>query len=79
MRSVRLSFGKWRQLMKPDSLNEKHTERIREWVTGGEYVVAVEVEAVIYPERPGEPYLSPETIRHLENLERLAVLAMWMP
>jgi hypothetical protein len=55
-----------------NSLKEKHAERITEWVTGGAYAVAVEVEATFYPDRPGEPYLNPGTVRYLEKLEKFA-------
>ena len=50
----------------------KHTERITEWVSGGCYAVAVEVEAIFLPDRPTEPYLSPEAVRFLEKLADLA-------
>jgi hypothetical protein len=55
-----------------DCLKEKQTGRITEWVTGGPYAVAVEVEIVIFPDRLGEPYLTPETARYLEKLAQLA-------
>ena len=58
--------------MSLEKLKEKRTERITEWITGGQYAVAVEVDAIIYPERPGEPYLKPETVRYLEKIEDLA-------
>jgi hypothetical protein len=51
---------------------KKHAERITEWVSGGSYAVAVEVEAVFLPDRPNEPFLTPETIRYLEKIEALA-------
>jgi hypothetical protein len=54
------------------AMNKKHTERITEWITGGGYAVAVEVEATIFPDRLGKPYLSPETVRYLEKVEALA-------
>ena len=58
---------------KVDSLAKKrHTERITEWVAAGSYVVAVEVEATFLPDRPTEPYLTPETVRLLEKAEKLA-------
>jgi hypothetical protein len=58
--------------MSVDSLKEKRIELITEWVTAGPYAVAVEVEAIIYPDRPGQPFLTPETIRYLEGLEKRA-------
>jgi hypothetical protein len=59
--------------MKVDSLaKKKHTERITEWVAAGSYAVAVEVEATFLPDRPNEPYLTPETVRLLEKVENLA-------
>jgi hypothetical protein len=51
---------------------KKRTEKITEWVTGGAYAVAVEVEAIFLPERPTEPYLTPETVRFLEKVEGMA-------
>ena len=44
--------------------------RLTEWVAGGCYVVAVEIEATIFPERPGEPFLTPQTVRFLEQVAR---------
>jgi hypothetical protein len=41
-----------------------------EWVAGGRYVVAVEIEATIFPERPGQPFLTPQTVRFLEQVAR---------
>ncbi len=58
--------------MNLDSLEKEHTERVTEWITGGPYAVAVEVDAVIYPDRLDAPYLKPETIRYLEELARRA-------
>ena len=43
---------------------------LTEWVAGGRYVVAVEIEATIFPERPGEPFLTPQTVRFLEQVAR---------
>jgi hypothetical protein len=53
---------------------KKRTERITEWVTGGCYAVAVEVEAIFLPDRPTEPYLTPETVRFLEKVEGMALV-----
>jgi hypothetical protein len=47
---------------------DKRVERITEWISSGPYAVAVEVEAVVYPDRPGEWFLTPETVRYLEKL-----------
>lgn len=58
--------------MSLDALKGKQTERLTEWVTGGPYAVAVEVEAVLFPNRPGEPYLPPDTVRYLERLAKSA-------
>lgn len=44
--------------------------KLTEWVAGGRYVVAVEIEATIFPERPGEPFLTPQTVRFLEQVAR---------
>lgn len=43
-------------------------QRITQWVRGGRYAVAVEVEAVIPDEDPSEPCLTPETVRYLEQV-----------
>jgi hypothetical protein len=58
--------------MSTDFLKQKHVERVTEWVSAGPYAVAVEVEAVVYPDRLDAPYLTPETVRHLEEVARLA-------
>ena len=44
--------------------------RLTEWVAGGRYAVAVEIEATIFPERPGQPFLTPQTVRFLEQVAR---------
>jgi hypothetical protein len=44
--------------------------RLTEWIAGGRYAVAVEIEATIFPERPGEPFLTPQTVRLLEQAAR---------
>jgi hypothetical protein len=46
------------------------TERITEWVAGGRYAVAVEVQATYFADRPDEPFLTPETVRFLERVAR---------
>lgn len=43
---------------------------ITEWITGGPYAVAVEVEAIFFTDRPGEPFLTPQTVRFLEQVAR---------
>ena len=48
----------------------REKSRLTEWVAGGRYVVAVEIEATIFPERPGEPFLTPQTVRFLEQVAR---------
>ncbi len=58
--------------MSLDFLEKEHRERIIEWVTGGRYAVAVEVEAIIYPDRLDAPYLTPQTVRYLEEVTKLA-------
>ncbi len=52
------------------SIREK--AKITEWITGGPYAVAVEVKATMFPERPGEPFLTPDTVRFLEEVARNA-------
>ena len=48
----------------------KELTKITEWITGGPYAVAVEVEATLFQDRPGEPFLSPNTVRYLEQVAR---------
>jgi hypothetical protein len=48
------------------------TQRIIQWVVGGSYAVAVEVEAVFPPDDPSEPCLTPQTVRALEELAERA-------
>lgn len=43
------------------------TERVIEWVTGGDFAVAVEVEAVFPADAPTEACFRSETIRWLEH------------
>jgi hypothetical protein len=50
---------------------DRRTKRL-EWVTGGPYAVAVEVEAIYPADDTAEACYSPETIRYLEQLEELA-------
>lgn len=49
---------------------KREKTRLTEWVAGGRYVVAVEIEATIFPERPGEHFLTPQTVRLLEQVAR---------
>jgi hypothetical protein len=48
--------------------NGQRTQRIIQWVSGGNYAVAVEVDAVFPPDDPSEPCLTPATVRFLEDL-----------
>jgi hypothetical protein len=48
------------------------TQRITQWVVGGCYAVAVEVEAVFPPDDPSEPCLTPHIVRLLEELAERA-------
>lgn len=43
---------------------------LTEWVAGGRYVVGVEIEATLFPDRPGQPFLTPQTVRFLEQVAR---------
>ncbi len=52
----------------PNAGREK--TKLTEWVAGDRYVVAVEIEATLFPERPGEPFLTPQTVRLLEQVAR---------
>ncbi len=49
---------------------KREKTRLIEWVAGGRYAVAVEIEATIFPERPGEPFLTLQTVRFLEQVAR---------
>jgi hypothetical protein len=48
------------------------TERVTEWVSGGDLAVAVEVEAVYPPDAPNEPCYRPQTVRWLVYLRHCA-------
>jgi hypothetical protein len=50
----------------------ERTQRITQWVVGGPYAVAVEVEAIFPPDDPSEPCLTPQTVRFLEELAERA-------
>jgi hypothetical protein len=54
------------------SAGQAQKQRITEWIAGGRYAVAVDVEAMFLPDRPGEPFLTPDTVRHLEQVAREA-------
>ena len=49
-----------------------HTTRVSQWIHAGPCVVRVEVEALLLPDCPDEPSFTPETVRWLEELQRLA-------
>jgi len=51
---------------------KRPSQRLTQWVRGGDYAVAVEVEAVFPPEDSSVPCLKPETIRSLEKLTERA-------
>ena len=55
--------------MVPQTSAQEQT-RLTEWVAGGRYVVAVEIEATLFSERPGQPFLTPQTVRLLEQVAR---------
>lgn len=46
--------------------------RIPQWLHAGQCVVRVEVEALLLPDCPDDPSLTPETVRWLEHLQALA-------
>lgn len=48
----------------------KQKAKTTEWITGGAYAVAVEVEATYFLDRPGEPFLDPQTVRFLEQVAK---------
>ena len=52
--------------------SKRPSQRLTQWVRGGNYAVAVEVEAVFPPEDSSAPCLRPETVRHLEKLTERA-------
>jgi hypothetical protein len=56
--------------MKPLPNAGREKTKITEWVAGDRYVVAVEIEATLFAERPGEPVLTPQTVRLLEQVAR---------
>ncbi|HUG92469.1 MAG TPA: hypothetical protein VML55_16640 [Planctomycetaceae bacterium] len=48
--------------------SQSHRQRMIQWVTGGPYAVAVEVEAVFPVDDPSDACLAPETVRYLEQV-----------
>lgn len=46
--------------------------RLTKWIHGGPYALRVEVDAVIPDADPSEPCLEPQTVRQLDELQRLA-------
>ena len=44
------------------------TGRLIEWVSGGRYSVAVNIEATAFADRPDEPFIRPDTVRFLEQV-----------
>ncbi len=52
--------------------SKRRSPQLTQWVRGGAYAVAVQVEAVYPPEDPSVPCLNPETVRYLEKLTERA-------
>lgn len=48
------------------------TIKVFKWIHAGLCVVRVEVEAVLLPDCPDDPSFTPQTVRWLEYLQRLA-------
>lgn len=48
------------------------TVRVSRWIHSPRIVVRVEVDALIPDEDPSEPCLTPETVRWLDEVQRLA-------
>jgi hypothetical protein len=46
--------------------------RVPQWIHGEGCVVKVWVDAVVLPDDPSEPCLEPETLKHLDEVQRLA-------
>ena len=55
-----------------EALRLPRKELITHWVVGGDYAVAIEVDAIFDSGFSSESYLSTETVHHLEQLTRLA-------
>lgn len=47
-------------------------EKIEKWIPGADFVVRVEVDAIIPNEWPWKPQLEPEAIRFLDKVQDLA-------
>jgi hypothetical protein len=52
--------------------SSNRTQKIIQWVSGGNYAVAVEVDAQFPSGDPSEPCLTPQTVRWLEELAERA-------
>jgi hypothetical protein len=52
--------------------SKRPSQRITQWIRGGNYAVAVPVEAVFPPEDSSLPCLKAETVRYLEKLSERA-------
>jgi hypothetical protein len=50
--------------------NARHIQ-VPQWIHSGQCVVRVDVDAILLPDCP-DPSLTPETVRWLEELQRLA-------
>lgn len=46
--------------------------KVAQWIHAGPCVVRIEAEAILLPDCPDEPSFTPETVRRLEELQRLA-------
>ena len=60
----------WKLRCMANNGKNRRQTMITEWVTGGSYAVAVEVEATVFDDRPGEPFLTPQTVRFLEQVAK---------
>ncbi len=52
--------------------SKRPSHRLMQWVRGGDYAVAVDVEAVYPPEDSSVPCLRPDMVRYLEKLTERA-------
>src|SRR5690348_15496517 len=52
--------------------SKRPSQRFTQWVRGGGYAVAVEVEGIVPPEDPSVRCLNPGTVRYLEKLTERA-------
>lgn len=48
------------------------TVKVPQWIHAGACVVRVDADAVLLPDCPDEPSFTPETVKWLEYLQRLA-------